>query len=130
MRGLLRVALAWALVLGWMGIIFWLSNQPDLPRLEGSLRDAMLKRVAHLVEYAFLGGLLWRALNLTFRLGAPGLYIWAFSLSFLYAVSDEVHQAFVPGRTASFLDLGLDALGILAVLIALGKGRRRGGQKG
>ena len=47
-------------------------------------------------------------------------------LSTLYAVSDEVHQAFVPGRTVSLLDLGLDTLGILAVLAVLWKGRWRG----
>ena len=114
------------LALGWMGVIFWLSSQPDLPRLEGSLRDAMATGLAHLVEYALLGGLLWRAMGLTFRLDAPGLYIWAFSLSSLYAVSDELHQAFVPGRTASLLDLGLDALGILLVLTVLRMGRWKG----
>jgi VanZ family protein len=31
----------------------------------------------------------------------------------LFAVSDEIHQSFVPGRTASFMDIGLDLIGIL-----------------
>jgi VanZ family protein len=40
----------------------------------------------------------------------------------LYAVSDELHQLFVPGREATLLDLGFDALGIL-ILLLLVRGR-------
>jgi len=34
----------------------------------------------------------------------------------LFAVSDEFHQSFVPGRSASVMDVGLDLLGILFAL--------------
>jgi VanZ family protein len=34
--------------------------------------------------------------------------------SILYAVSDEVHQLYVPGRNGSALDVGIDACGVLA----------------
>ena len=33
-------------------------------------------------------------------------------ISLLYAVSDEIHQSFVSGRSSSFADLGLDSIGI------------------
>ncbi len=118
-RGSLWVVLAWALTLGWMGLIFWLSSLPDLPGPEGELGDAALKKLGHLVEYGILSGLLWWALRVSFRLRPPRLYTTALLLSLLYAASDEVHQAFVPGRTASPFDLGIDALGILAVLGAI-----------
>ena len=118
-RGPLWVGLAWALTLGWMALIFWLSSLPDLPGPEGQLWDAALKKLGHLLEYAVLSGLLWWALKVSFQLRPSRLYIWAFLLSLLYAASDEVHQAFVPGRTATFFDLGLDALGMLAILGAI-----------
>ena len=31
----------------------------------------------------------------------------------LFAVSDEIHQSFIPGRTASYMDIGLNMVGIL-----------------
>jgi VanZ family protein len=44
--------------------------------------------------------------------------MWSGSLAFLYAISDELHQSFVPGRTPSIGDVLIDGCGIiLAVLI-------------
>ena len=63
----------------------------------------MLRKIAHAAEYAVLGALLLRAL------GRPGL---AFALGVLYAVSDELHQTFVPGRAGSPLDVAIDAAGV------------------
>ena len=48
-------------------------------------------------------------------------------ISIAFGVSDEVHQSFVPGRTASFKDVMADAAGAgLAVAVALGFGYRQG----
>ena len=49
----------------------------------------------------------------------------------LFAISDEFHQSFVPGRTASFMDIGLDLIGIfcgLAVLKISGSSSVSGGK--
>ena len=35
----------------------------------------------------------------------------------LYAISDEIHQLFVPGRTGCILDVGIDTLGIITGII-------------
>jgi VanZ family protein len=45
--------------------------------------------------------------------------LMAASLAIVYAVSDEVHQRFVPGRTAAAGDVGIDALGAVVGQIAL-----------
>jgi VanZ family protein len=103
-----RVFSAWLPVVAWAGLIFTLSSIPDLGTGLGGW-DFALRKLAHATEYAILGVLLLRAI------GRPGP---AFVLATLYAATDEIHQAFVPGRQASPFDLAIDAAGV-AVGIAL-----------
>jgi VanZ family protein len=98
----------WVPVLVWAGLIFALSSIPDLGTGLGGW-DLVLRKIAHAGEYAVLGALLQRAL------ARPGL---AFALGVAYAVSDEIHQSFVPGRQGSPLDVALDAAGV-AIGVAL-----------
>ena len=94
----------WLPVVAWAGLIFALSSVSDLGTGLGGW-DLVLRKVAHTAEFAVLGALLLRA---TERAGL------AFALGALYAVSDEVHQAFVPGRMGSPLDVGIDIVGVAA----------------
>jgi len=89
-----------------MGLIFFLSSQPRLPRYPSPFIDLFLKKVAHLLEYAVLAILLHRGV------GNEGGG-WALLIGGLYAVSDEFHQSFVPGRDAALLDVAFDILGVL-----------------
>jgi VanZ family protein len=98
----------WLPVLAWAALIFALSSVPDLGTGLGGW-DLVLRKIAHAGEYAMLGALLARAT------GRGGL---AFALGTLYAVSDEIHQSFVPGRMGSPLDVAIDAAGV-AVGVAL-----------
>ena len=71
--------------------------------------------IFHFFEYAVLAVLLSRA----FKGTVPGVvrgrrFYLVFVFSLLYALSDEAHQFFVPGRTASLYDIAVDALGALA----------------
>jgi VanZ family protein len=70
-----------------------------------------------MIEYAILCALFWQALG--FR--RPG---WAWSLTVLYAASDEFHQTFVPGRHGWYGDLVVDATGALLAALALWRVRR------
>jgi VanZ family protein len=99
----------------WAGLIFVLSSIPDLGTGLGGW-DLVLRKIGHAAEFAVLGALLTRAL------GAAWL---AFALGVLYAVSDEVHQLFVPGRTGSALDVVLDALGVAVGVLVWRRLRRR-----
>ena len=76
----------------------------------------MLRKLAHLTEYAILGALLVRAL------ARPGL---AVLLGGLYAVSDEVHQHFVRGRHAAWYDVLLDTVGVTVGVLAWRRLRAR-----
>jgi VanZ family protein len=92
---------AWLPVIVWAAVIFAFSSVPSLSTELGTW-DTILRKLAHLAEYAILGALLCRALR------RPGLAIFA---AILYAVSDEIHQTFVEGRVGAPLDVGIDALG-------------------
>jgi len=102
----------WAPVCGYAGLIFYLSSQShpdqDLP----SFIDLFDDKVLHIVQYAVLGGLCYRA----FHWGTNESWrLWAFPsailLASLYGASDEVHQAFVPFRDSSWLDWVADTVG-------------------
>ncbi|HUG64602.1 MAG TPA: VanZ family protein [Gaiellaceae bacterium] len=97
-----RLLVLWLPVVAWAALIFALSSIPDLGTGLGGW-DLGLRKIAHAAEYAILGALLVRA---TGRAG------FAFALGVLYAISDEVHQSFVPGRMGSPVDVAIDALGV------------------
>jgi VanZ family protein len=99
---------AWLPVLVWAAVIFAFSSVPSLSSGLGGW-DLLLRKLAHLTEYAILGALVFRATR------RPWL---ALALAAAYAASDEVHQHFVEGRHASPLDVGIDAVGALGGILA------------
>jgi VanZ family protein len=94
----------WLPVVLWAALIFTFSSIPDLGTGLGTW-DLVLRKVAHTAEYAVLGALLFRALR------REPLAILAGSA---YAVTDEVHQAFVSGRHGSPVDWLIDTVGVTA----------------
>ena len=94
-------------MVAWAVLIFAFSSVPDLGTGLGGW-DLVLRKIAHAAEYAVLGALLARALR------SPRV---AVVVGVLYAVSDEVHQAFVPGRMGSPLDVAIDAVGVVAGVV-------------
>ncbi|MGH3065729.1 MAG: VanZ family protein [Gaiellaceae bacterium] len=106
-RGLGSVGRLWLPVLAWAALIFALSSIPDLGTGLGGW-DLALRKLAHTAEYAVLAALLMRA---------TGRSRLAFVLGTLYAVSDEIHQAFVPGRMGAPLDVAIDTLGVACGIV-------------
>jgi VanZ family protein len=92
----------WLPVLIWAAVIFALSSIPSLSTGLG-LWDTLLRKGAHVTEYAILGALLLRALRRELPAAAAGI---------AYAATDEFHQHFVRGRHASPIDVAIDAVGI------------------
>ena len=93
----------------WAALIFALSSIPDLGTgLEGW--DFVLRKIAHAAEYAVLGFLLLRAV------GSQAL---AAAAAVAYAVSDEIHQHFVPGRQAALRDVLVDTAGVAVGVYAV-----------
>ena len=94
-----------------MGLIFFLSAQPDLNSGLGTW-DTVLRKLAHMAEFGLLWFLWWRALGYGNRL-VPAL------IAVAYAITDELHQTTVEGRVGSSVDVLIDSAGVLlAVLVA------------
>jgi len=105
-----------------MLVIFLFSAQPAPDLLVFGWADTIIKKGGHMIGYAFLALSYWRAFD--FRGGKRWL---AWLLAVLYAVTDELHQSFVPGRHPSIWDIVLfDNLG---ALISLWLANRFGKQK-
>lgn len=102
--------LRWFLVLFWCLVIFLLSHQPGLAT---SLSyDFILRKIAHVVEFMVLFALTYWALR-KHKLSVKRCVWIALSFSILYAISDEIHQSFVPDRSGSVLDVVYDSIGVL-----------------
>ena len=104
----------WLPVVVWAGVIFAFSSVPSLSTHLGTW-DLLLRKLAHMTEYAVLALLLLRA---------TGSYAWAFGLAVGYACTDEFHQTFVRGRHGSPVDVGIDAVGALIGLAVWRRVRR------
>jgi VanZ family protein len=105
----------WLPVVCWMALIFGLSSIPHLSSGLGTW-DLVLRKGAHMTEYAILAVLLWRALRNELA---------ALAVAIVYAGTDELHQAFVRGRHASPVDVAIDALGASVGLLLLLRARVR-----
>lgn len=116
-----------------MALIFLFSSLPgnDFPKYEG-IWDFIIKKSGHLLEYGVLTAAVWRGFtnsnedrgNATDE-GAEriGAILRSLALTVGYAVTDEFHQMFTPGRTSSPIDVGIDLVGAclgLALWFALG----------
>ena len=97
-----RALSLWLPVIVWAAVIFAFSSIPSLGTGLG-VWDTILRKGAHMTEYAILGVLLLRAL---------GRELPALALGLAYAVTDEIHQHFVSGRHASPVDVLIDTAGV------------------
>jgi VanZ family protein len=126
-----RMIVWWFAALAWAAEIFYLStptfrgsfSQSLLIQLLDSLHlsvspdildvlDSMLRKFAHLTEYAIFGLLLYGSFGRKdgFR-WRPRLASWCLVVASAYSLSDELHQVFSSGRHASLIDCAIDTTG-------------------
>lgn len=135
----LVLILTWICTLIWMGIIFYLSSQPaaQSDQLSNGLKNGLLsvlmyllpgienleigslnfyvRKNAHFIAYFILGVLVF---SLLIQSKAQKPVNLALLICMLYAISDEFHQLFVPGRSGQFRDVLIDGAGaILGILL-------------
>ena len=111
-----RAARAWAPVLAFAGLLFCASSLSTVP----TPHVAGFDKVEHFAAYGVLALLACRACALSGLDPRWGLVIASF-----YGVTDEVHQAFVPGRSSDVFDWAADTLGAAAALFLFSMRRRR-----
>jgi VanZ family protein len=137
----------WLPLLLWMALIFCASSDsqsgPHVSRIIGpllrrivhgisdhgiDLAILLVRKAAHFFAYTVLALLLWRWLRPVEAVG-PRSWSWSKAaqvllLVTLYAVSDEVHQAFVPTRQARVADVVIDtAGGAFGMLLVWARGK-------
>jgi hypothetical protein len=105
-----------AATVAWMGVIFFLSSQSRLPDLSLAFSDALQDVLGHFFAYGALALLTFWTLE---AFGARRPALWALVVALLYGMSDEFHQAFVPGRHPDPLDVATDIAGAAFTLLAL-----------
>ena len=127
MQNFKSLLIRWGPAILMMLVIFAFSATPgkDLPNFEWA--DVLVKKGGHMLGYGLLA--------LSFLRGLHGksdkdrrASIMAWGLAVLYAITDEFHQSFVPGRHASPMDVLIDGIGA-AVLLFVWLRYRFGGIK-
>lgn len=124
----------WLPVLGWMIFIFIGSTDllsaehtsrfigpflrwfaPDVSAATVASVQLVVRKCAHLTEYAILAALLYRALHQNRRPGP--FFAVSFFIAGAYAALDEFHQSFVASRTGSPWDVLIDCIGAFLGLL-------------
>lgn len=104
-----------------MSLIFYLSSIPGDQLGPDTLVINIIKKSGHYIMFGILAALYLYALkgrkSLLETQGA--LFLLSFLFIFLYAVSDEYHQSFTPGRHSSGKDVFIDVCGALTILVIL-----------
>jgi len=114
---------SWGPPLAWMTVIFTLSSQSKLPIPPQPLAAQLVRVGGHMAAFGTLLLLLLRAMKATWpRQTVIG---WALLVTLLYALADEYHQSFVPGRHATLMDVTVDAAGMVLALGVLSRRRLR-----
>lgn len=100
----------WLPVVVWMVIIFVLSGRESVQVADEPILNFLFFKTLHVIEYAVLFILYFRALKNKAA---------AFFLTLLYAATDEIHQMFVPTREGKFRDVIIDAIGATLAWISI-----------
>lgn len=114
--GMKKRLLAYSAPVIWMIFIFVLSSQPALPGPSAYWQDFLFKKLSHILVYGVLYFLWFNAMNLSRK---PKRYLLPFLFTMVFAISDELHQILVPGRTATIKDIGYDTVGMTVILLRL-----------
>src|SRR5688572_26225630 len=108
-----------------MAVIFWLSSMSSDEEAQ-PVWELILRKLGHFGGYAALAALWYWALrrSASIRVAVPT----AVAIGLVYAVSDEYHQTFVPGRFGTPIDVAIDAAGIAFAAYVIRRAERGGGR--
>jgi VanZ family protein len=106
----------------YMMLIWILSSNPDdaVIRFPDNTLDRFIKESLHLIEFAILYGLFVLAL-LVNGLLRYSLNITAALIAIFYGFVDEIHQSFIPYRSATMIDAVKDLIGVTVLFWILNR---------
>lgn len=111
----------WLPVVIWAGVIFTFSSLAINQPAPFSWWDFIVKKTAHMTEYAIFYFLLWRAWSKNGQVKNKAILWQSFLIGFIYAASDELHQTLTPGREGTLRDIGFDTIGLSLALFLVSK---------
>ena len=76
----------------------------------------IIRKGAHLSIYTLVGILIMSFIS-TYKIHLKYKFLISILVGLVYAGLDEIHQSFIPGRTASIIDVGIDTSGVLLGII-------------
>ena len=130
----------WTII--WMGFIFCMSNQPanistelsqniekllkHTPIIRNLLSDILnsrnsqfiVRKSAHIILFCFLSVLCFIVIY-EIKKNVKIATVVSFSITFIYACIDEIHQLFIPGRGSQIKDVLIDSIGAIMGLIVI-----------
>lgn len=112
----LRVLWYFAPPIIWMIFIFSLSSKTKISATEVYVYDFMIFKSLHMIEYAVLFFLNFRAIN-SLHFAKVYAYMSAIGASIIYATTDEIHQLYISTRQGSIRDILIDTLGVFIMYI-------------
>lgn len=139
-----RIVFKYILLILWMLLIYWFSNQAG--NLSGEMSSGLIswivstvekllsisldtdkiiavfaflvRKIAHFSLY-FVLGILWMSLLKEYNISIGRQLVYAILFCLIYACSDEFHQLFIPGRSGNIFDAMIDLLGSLCSIFPI-----------
>ena len=105
----------WLPFIIWALVIFLFSNSPTIKTSDFYFWDFILKKTAHFSEYGIFSTLLYRAL-INSNVNKKSAMFVSVAISLIYAITDEIHQSYIPGRTPAVRDVLIDLTGAYVFL--------------
>ena len=110
----MKVLRAWLPAIVWMVVIFFLSGRESTQVSDAQLINFLFFKTLHVIEYAILFALYVIAIGIN-------NFAAAFLLTLIFAMTDEIHQLFVPTREGRARDVIIDTLGALLSWILISR---------
>jgi|SRR5690349_12811028 len=134
----MRIQYKYIIIFVWMTLIFMLSaegaheSKARSSVIVGFVKESLnidfaedflsflVRKSAHIIAYFILGLIIYSTIK-TYNLTSRRTIVLSIILAFLYAVFDEIHQLFVPGRSGEvrdvFIDTAAASIGVYAYLL-------------
>lgn len=123
MHKLLRIIYYWLPPFTWMGVIFFMSSQKSISITTNVAADFTTFKTLHMIEYAFLFFLFYRAFQSIKNIQRKFWTICAFVISMFYSLTDELHQLYIPSRQGRLRDILFDIAGMVVMYVIIRKVR-------
>ena len=125
----LRIILYWLPAFLFMALIFYMSGNPA-PEPVKAVPIYYEIKLVHIVEYGTLCALIFYALYKTAKIPLNWQIIFSVTLTYIYGLTDELHQVFVPTRSGKLVDTVANLIGsaifcLAAYLIISGRNKKK-----